>query len=278
MIEGFYYCIQINYVSATTSISSSATATGTAVATPTPTQTGISSDCDDFYLVQTNDTCYDIAAGDEISLDDFYDWNPAVGTDCSDLEADYYVCIGVSSNGTSTASATSTSPASTTTSIPTQTGIASNCDDLYLVQSGDTCYDIAAADGISLDDFYAWNPAVGTDCDALDVGYYVCVGVSSTTSTTTTTAISTIAASTTTVSTTLATTTVTTATSSAPSPSQTGLDSSCDDYHLVVSGDGCYDIAAAAGISLDDFYDWNPAVGDDCSGLWTGYYVCIGVS
>ena len=33
------------------------------------------------------------------------------------------------------------------------------------------------------------------------------------------------------------------------------------------AGDGCYDLADAHGIELDDFYTWNPALMDDCSGL-----------
>lgn len=39
-----------------------------------------------------------------------------------------------------------------------------------------------------------------------------------------------------------------------------------------------YDIANAAGISLDDFVQYNPAVKSDCSGLIPDYYVCIGKS
>ena len=27
-----------------------------------------------------------------------------------------------------------------------------------------------------------------------------------------------------------------------------------------------------------DFYKWNPAVGNDCSNMWPGYYYCVGVS
>jgi hypothetical protein len=27
-----------------------------------------------------------------------------------------------------------------------------------------------------------------------------------------------------------------------------------------------------------DFYKWNPAVKNDCSGLWPDYYYCVGVS
>ncbi len=45
--------------------------------------------------------------------------------------------------------------------------------------------------------------------------------------------------------------------------------------YFVVAGGGCYNIAAAQGISLSNFYAWYPAVKTDCSGLQTGYYVCV---
>jgi hypothetical protein len=51
----------------------------------------------------------------------------------------------------------------------------SDCDKFYLVQSEDGCASVASAAGISLADFYAWNPAVGTSCAYLDVGDYVCI-------------------------------------------------------------------------------------------------------
>ena len=37
-------------------------------------------------------------------------------------------------------------------------------------------------------------------------------------------------------------------------------------------------IATAEGIALSDFYAWNPAVKDDCSGLEAEYYICVGIS
>ncbi|KAJ5986039.1 hypothetical protein N7451_010404 [Penicillium sp. IBT 35674x] len=51
----------------------------------------------------------------------------------------------------------------------------------------------------------------------------------------------------------------------------------CNSFYMVVSGDTCASIAAAAGISQADFYDWNSGVGSGCSSLWLGYYVCTGV-
>lgn len=46
---------------------------------------------------------------------------------------------------------------------------------------------------------------------------------------------------------------------------------------LVVSGDTCQKIADNAHISLANFYSWNPDVKTDCSLLFLGYYVCIGL-
>ena len=67
-----------------------------------------------------------------------------------------------------------------TTPTPTQDGITENCNAFYKVQSGDGCYAIATQYGISLDDFYSYNPAVSNDCSTLYPDFYVCVGVSDT--------------------------------------------------------------------------------------------------
>ncbi|KAJ9374868.1 CAZyme family GH18 [Paecilomyces variotii] len=76
---------------------SKTTSSGTKVSTPSPIQTGMVSDCDDFHLVVTNDTCASVADVAGISLSDFYAWNPAVGSKCLYLALGDYVCIGVSS-------------------------------------------------------------------------------------------------------------------------------------------------------------------------------------
>jgi chitinase len=62
-----------------------------------------------------------------------------------------------------------------------------------------------------------------------------------------------------------------------PTPTQPGITTECDLFHLVVSGDVCGTIATTADISLTDFYAWNPTVGSSCANLWLGYYVCIGI-
>jgi hypothetical protein len=73
--------------------STTSTTSGSDISTPSPIQTGMVSTCDDFYKVIPNDSCYDIASNHSIPLSSFYDWNPAVKTDCSGLEANEYVCV-----------------------------------------------------------------------------------------------------------------------------------------------------------------------------------------
>ncbi|KAL6867810.1 carbohydrate-binding module family 50 protein [Trichoderma novae-zelandiae] len=266
LISGLYYCVEVSFVtisvshtpppSSTTSRSATTTSAGNGIATPTPVQTGMVANCNKFYFVASGDGCFDIAAANNIALADFYAWNPAVKNDCTGLFPGYYVCVGTAGakpTSTSTSRTTTTSAGNgIATPTPTQTGMVKNCNKFYLVVSGDGCFDIAAANNIALDDFYTWNPAVKTDCSGLFPSYYVCVGiVGSSTPSKTTSAIAT------------------------PTPYQDGMTKSCRGFHLVVSGDSCYDIANAAGISLDSFYGWNPGVGTGCTTLWPGYYVCI---
>jgi LysM repeat protein len=140
------------------------------------------SDCDTFYLVVSGDSCAAIAASYDISLADFYAWNPAVGDTCSSLWVDDYVCVGVVGGASSTAVSTTTSSTTTTTSsgittpTPYESGMVDDCDSFHLVVSGDECATIASDAGITLDEFYEWNPTVGDTCSSLWLDYYVCVG------------------------------------------------------------------------------------------------------
>jgi hypothetical protein len=143
--------------------------------------------------------------------------------------------------------------------------MASNCNKFYLVESGDQCGTIAANEGITLTEFYSWNPAVGTNCEYLDLGDYVCVDVIGVTPSQTST------------ETMIPTSTVLGDGIPTPTPYQTGMVTNCDTFHLVVSGDECGDLATDYGISLTQFYNWNPAVGSSCQYLELGYYVCVGV-
>jgi hypothetical protein len=73
----------------------------------------------------------------------------------------------------------------------------------------------------------------------------------------TTTTASSISAS----STAIATPTETSGAVPPPAPTQSGAAPNCKKWYVAVAGDGCQSIAYKFGISLDQFYRWNPAVG-----------------
>ncbi|KAJ4393375.1 hypothetical protein N0V93_002583 [Gnomoniopsis smithogilvyi] len=147
-----------------------------------------------------------------ITIAQFYVWNPLVGSQCTGMQLGYQYCVSnttvtddttqtystktvsettsaSSGSVSSTAPPTTTAATATTTTATTtgatapaatQTGQPSNCDEWYVVQDGDYCYLIYTEYNISSDDFYAWNPAVSSDCSSgLWPGYAYCVGVSS---------------------------------------------------------------------------------------------------
>lgn len=240
--------------------------------TPLPTRPGMVSNCDEFYYVEVGDTCPGITAKYGITTAQFIKWNPSVGADCTGLWASYYMCVSLigQSPGTTTTT-TSTPPDPTTppngieTPLPIQSGMVDNCDAFHLVQAGDTCDTIAAKYKITTTQFVAWNPAVGSTCSGMWANTYACVSIighnpSSTTTTTTTTA------------------PPTTTSASGPSPTQSGLISTCETFYKAQQGDTCEIIAQQKFPyinSLPLFKRWNPAVGESCDNLRPGYYYCV---
>ncbi|KAI0103312.1 carbohydrate-binding module family 50 protein [Nemania sp. FL0031] len=142
------------------------TSTLNGVATPTPTQPGMVSDCNKFYFVVSGDNCASIASRTGISLAQFIQWNPSVGSTCTNLWLGVYACISVIGPGNGIATPT-----------PIQDGMTKSCKSFYYVKSGDTCDSIAASYGISVSSFISWNPAAGATCSGLWANTYACVAV-----------------------------------------------------------------------------------------------------
>lgn len=240
--------------------------------------------------------CWSLAQARGITSEEFILWNPSLGENSTSgtttavesssattnayaypctLSASTSYCVNLVSSTTTSADTSIQTP------IPRGAGEIANCTNWYAPQSYDTCEGILIVFDLTLDVLFTMNPTIGTDCTGMALGTYYCIStypggipagidgqtgsVSSMTTTTTT------AASTTTTGS--PTTGVST-----PTPVQTGITASCDEFYYVQSGDGCWAIANSYGIDLDDFYAWNPAVGSDCSGLWPNYYVCVEVS
>ncbi|KAJ0281888.1 hypothetical protein CBS470a_008049 [Colletotrichum nupharicola] len=173
-----YVCVGVSASQTLPPATTTTTAAGGSPVTPTPTQEGMVGGCYIFYKVASGDGCWAIADAHGIALDDFYSWNPAVKTDCTGLQADVYVCVGLAAAGAPQPTSSTTADASAgATPSPVQEGMVTNCVKFHLVQSGDGCWAISDAQGIALNDFYTWNPAVKTDCSGLQADVYVCVGV-----------------------------------------------------------------------------------------------------
>ncbi|THC89830.1 hypothetical protein EYZ11_010714 [Aspergillus tanneri] len=249
---GWSYCVKAPVVPTTTTTtkktatttSSTKTAATTTTGGPSPTQMGLISTCNAFYYVKKGDSCWVIMNSyGNFTLDQFYSWNPAVKTDCSGLQPDYYVCVGVggSTDSTTTKTTTTTTPTNIGPS-PTQAGIATDCSTYYQAEKGDSCWLIVNEKYTYLTTakFNKWNPAVGSNCSNLQKGYYYCVATKT----------------------------------ERPMPNTI---STCKKWHHVATGDNCWSIEQEYSISATQFEKWNPYIGSSCASLWLGYYVCVGV-
>ncbi|KAK8109309.1 carbohydrate-binding module family 50 protein [Apiospora sp. TS-2023a] len=242
---------------------------------PNPRAVNESSDCTQWFQADEGDTCEAFLGSFGLKFDQFFAMNPSIKSDCTGMAQGTYYCISTPTipDGddypitTSAPSTPTTSrPSMATTPSPVQSGMVGGCDRFYDVQPGDGCWAIANQYGIALDDFYAWNPAVGTDCHDLEAGVYVCVGTTAAGAPKPTTA-------------TTASPTKTTGGGGVvtPTPTQSGMVRGCGKFYRVQAGDGCWAIANEYGITTDDLYRWNPGL-DGCNSLWPDYYVCVMLS
>jgi hypothetical protein len=166
-----------------------------------------------------------------------------------------------------------------------------DCIYLETPESGDTCESFSSMWGLSVDDLESLNP--GIDCDDLDTDQIYCVigSVDNTPTSaepTSTNPTSTFATEkpvipTLAPTTTLDTGTIASTTTSAsngvvtPQPTQPGMVSNCSKFHFVAAGVTCSQVTSYQKITQADLVSWNPTVLDDCSGLWGGVHVCVGV-
>ncbi|KAJ5796251.1 uncharacterized protein N7518_004791 [Penicillium psychrosexuale] len=167
-IDARAVCIGANSGASTTTTTTPSTTSATTTTTPAaPTQTGYIDGCQEFYTIASGDNCSTMEADFGITLAQLYEWNPSIRSICANLWLGYAYCVkGPAAITSSTAGA------------PTQTGIASNCNEYHTVASRDSCAAVKSEYGVTFAQLYEWNPAIGSDCQYLDVGYAICVGVS----------------------------------------------------------------------------------------------------
>ncbi|KLU90373.1 hypothetical protein MAPG_09335 [Magnaporthiopsis poae ATCC 64411] len=277
-----------------------------------------------------------------LSLADFVYWNPSITASCANYQSGRSYCVegppAPRSTGPTTTTTTkppaqttttttkppavtSTKPSPTTTSAgngvatptPTQPGMVSNCNKFAFVNPGDSCSAVLSNNKITLAQLYRWNSGVGSQCEGMWAGVYVCVAViggggnNPPPATTTTSAMASAGI-------TLAqfvewnaavgdncqsmwgsvyvcvgviggggsnpppaTTTEAGNGVATPTPTQPGLVGNCNKFVFVNGGDTCASIVSKAGITLAQFTTWNAGVGSGCQSMWGRTYQCVGV-
>ncbi|PKK45567.1 hypothetical protein CI102_12544 [Trichoderma harzianum] len=129
--------------------------------------------------------------------------------------------------------------------------------------SDDLCTTFMTEWGITIDQFYAWNPAVGNNCQSLWLGTSYCVLGEDPTPTSSSTTSSTTRASTTT-------------SGGAPAPTRPGTVQGCQKWYVAKPDDSCGDIATSNGITIAQFVAWNADVNPTtCDGFWPDYAYCV---
>jgi hypothetical protein len=192
-----------------------------------------------------------------------------VKQDCSGIVVGNSYCVEVTRPPPTPSTTTKPSATGTPKPSPTQTGLIESCTTFYKAVRGDTCDKILALyKTFTFAQFQEWNPAVGSDCLGLQYDVYYCVGIPGTPTAPVTTGNPTPTAP------------VTTGNPAPtgpvkPSPTQEGLISTCTTFYKAVSGDDCGKIVATyRTFTFAQFVQWNPAVGDTCSGLQANVYYC----
>ncbi|EFR04225.1 hypothetical protein MGYG_07232 [Nannizzia gypsea CBS 118893] len=156
---------------------------------------------------------------------------------------------------------------------PTKSRTAQKCHRWHTVRKGDTCPMVEGTYGISHNQFLEWNPSVPKDCSqGFWVGYSYCVGVSdhpvfATPIETNSINSTTITASKTTITSTYSIRNPVTSERLTVSPVKRygrRKGPSPDNLHIATSG-------TLLG------HQWNKGLGDDCSGLYVGWWVCVGI-
>ncbi|TDZ15613.1 LysM domain-containing protein [Colletotrichum orbiculare MAFF 240422] len=143
------------------------------ITTPVPTQPELVGNCDRFHFVQQDQSCTDMARQYGISMTQFLAWNPKAGASCGGLWADAYACVSIIGH-----EPTPVQPGNgVATPSPIQSGMVANCKTFHFVRSDESCRIIADKFGITVANFVAWNPAVGSSCAGLWANTYACIAV-----------------------------------------------------------------------------------------------------
>ncbi|MCJ1399326.1 hypothetical protein MMC11_002528 [Xylographa trunciseda] len=219
------------------------------------------------HLVGGNDTCASVALQNNIALPILIGYNPAINSQCSNLDLNGSVICLSPAFGTFTpttisgVAATQTGTYATSTIAPpgaTAYKSTTQCGSWYLVHPGDYCGVISLSNGIALSLFMLINPAIDPACDNLVPGLYYCVQPTMDWNITTPSG-----------------TAGPPVTQSAPAPTQSGTTSGCFQWYVVAANDTCALIEESYGLTPQQFIAWNPSLNALCTNFILGDAYCV---
>lgn len=209
---------------------------------PTNAYENATSDCAEFYTVESGDGCGSIEEEFALTNEQFDTLNPGLASDCTNLILGIAYCVFPTYPISQIGNGGGTAPP---TNVATGT-ITDGCTQYYTVVSGDSCSAIDTTFGISFTQFTTWNPEVDENCSNIQVGEAYCVASSTGGST------------------------------GPPSNVATGtITDGCSQYYTVASGDTCSAIDTTFGITFTQFQTWNPEVNEACSNIQVGLAYCV---
>ncbi|KAF7507847.1 hypothetical protein GJ744_010011 [Endocarpon pusillum] len=143
------------------------------VPAPTTTPKGSTSQCYQWHVIESGDTCHRVEQAYEITMAQLQAWNPDLRDDCSNLQLGLAYCVsGPRGVGTSTGAVLPTGirgrpPSSTSSptsnSLPGGNSLAGppsivvpSCNHGILQKQGESCYDPAAGWGYTLSRVFDW--------------------------------------------------------------------------------------------------------------------------
>ena len=172
-----YYRVGIPGTSTTRPVTSTKpTTTGNGVSTPLPTQPGMVTNCNKFHFINKGVVCTQVISYQRITRADFVAWKPTVKSDCSGMQAEVNVCVGIIGGSRTTIQSTKTTTKPTTnttagngiqTPQPTQPDMVTNCKKFRFAAKGVMWSQLTSYNEITLAKFVKWNPGVGADCRSM---------------------------------------------------------------------------------------------------------------
>lgn len=163
----------------TTIPGASATQTGvyatTTVAAPSNLAYGTTTDCGQYYIVQSGDDCSLITLNNTITVSLFEAINPSINAGCTNLVPGLAYCVRPVANWNSTNTTTTTTASYVTAPAPTPSGTTSDCYEWHVIVSGDYCALLESEYGITFAQLQSWNLNLNSTCGNLILGDAYCV-------------------------------------------------------------------------------------------------------